>query len=407
MNFRISDFCHFVNGNNNLVALYNALTLGLVIVDKKTANVFHNARYKIISSDKIAFLRADGGDKLINQLVEHKLIFPLGQRPDLDDYGKIQTGLTCKRIGILYLLMTDACNLACTYCFVENAMPKGYKFSSMSEKTARLGVDLFISSLKRSHNIKEPQIIFYGGEPLTNLTTIEKTLMYIKQLKIDSELPDNTSITINTNGTLIDNKALSIFKGVENLNIAISLDGPKEIHDHSRSYHNGSGSYDDIMRGYQLLLEHGIQAGFCCTVTRYNVDHLEEIAKWFTEKLGVKSIGFNILIENKNVTDARGDTALYAQKAAQQIVNCFRYFRERGIYEDRIMRKVNAFVDGYIYYHDCGGCGQQLVVSPDGMIGVCQAASGRSVATHMPSIWVCPPPRCRFAIQTREYLFAL
>lgn len=377
MNFRISDFCHFIDGSNNLVALFNALTLGIVIIDKESADLLRNADHKIIPSEKIELLRFNGGDVLIEQLIKHKLIFPLDDQTDTEDYEKIQAGLNCKRIGIVYLMMTDACNLGCNYCFVENAIPKGYKFSMMSEETARFGIDLFNRSVGRSTGIDEPQIIFYGGEPLINFTIVEKTLAYIRQLKKENKLPSNTSITINTNGTLIDNKVVQTLKDVENLNVAISLDGPKEIHDRCRRYCSGKGTFEDIMRGYKLLADNGIEAGFCCTITPYNVDKLEEIARWFVLELEAKSLGFNILIENDRVNEVFcQDMETYASKAARQIINCFRFFREHGVYEDRIMRKVNAFVEGYVYYHDCGGCGQQIVISPDGMVGVCQGYCG-------------------------------
>lgn len=372
MNLRISDFCHFVDGQNNLVAMYNALTLGMVIADNETASVFRNARHKIVTADEVETLRSNGGEQLMEQLLKHKLAFPLGERPDLQDYEKIQAGLDCKTVGVLYLLTTDACNLACKYCFVENAVPNGYKFTMMSEATAQSGVDLFAKTLQKSHAVEEPQIIFYGGEPLTNFAVIEKTLTYIALLKLEGALPQNTSITINTNGTLINDHIVSVLKNVENLNIAISVDGWKEIHDRCRSYHHKGGSYDDIMRGYRLLADNGIEAGFCCTISRYNVDKLDEIARWFVEEMHAKSLGFNIMIENLGPQDIRGNALEYAQKTTEQIIKCFRYFRERGIYEDRIMRKVNAFADGKVYYYDCGGCGQQLVVLPSGMVGVCQ-----------------------------------
>ena len=251
-------------------------------------------------------------------------------------------------------------------------MPQNYKFSTMNEETARFGIDLFAKSLSKSHGIEEPQVILYGGEPLANFTVVKNTVAYIKELKTKGVLPSNTSITINTNGTLINQEIAMVFKDVENLNIAISLDGPQEIHDAGRKYHNGKGSYSDIMRGYQILVDNGINAGFCCTINRYNIDHLEEIARWFVDELSVKSLGFNIMIESKGNEETQGDFEIYAKKAAYQIVRCFQFFREKGVYEDRIMRKVNAFVGGHVYYRDCGGCGEQIVVSPDGLIGVCQ-----------------------------------
>jgi len=376
MNFKVSEFCHFVDGKNNLVALYNALTLGIVILDKETTKILQEAKGGIISVKIIDLLNSNGENDLLSQLIKNKLIFPLEQNADLQDYAVIQTGLNCKKIGILYLLMTDACNLSCGYCFVENLMPSDYTFSKMTAEIARSGIDLFAKALEKSSGIEEPQIIFYGGEPLANFTVVQEALEYIARAKADGRIPGNTSITINTNGTLINDNIAAALKRIDNLNLAISLDGPREIHNICRPYHNGTGSYDDVMRGYQCLRNNGIEAGFCCTINRHNVEQLHQIASWFMDELGAKSLGFNILIENYKVNGMRGDVKYYAELTAQKIIDCFRLFREKGIYEDRIMRKVNAFVDGHIYYHDCGGCGQQIVMSPNGMVGVCQGYLG-------------------------------
>ena len=372
MNARISDFCHFVRGENRLAAIYNALTLGIVITEEEIVEVLETICIEgcVITHDQLEKLKERGGEQLTQELFKHKIIIPLNDRRDIADYSKIQGGLDCKRIGIIYLLTTDFCNLACSYCFVENAMPQNHKFSMMSEEVARSGIDIFSRTLKKSYGVEEPQIIFYGGEPLINISVIENTLQYIAQCKRTDKLPNNTSITINTNGTLVNDRVVTTLKNVENLSVAISLDGPKHIHDACRPYHRKTGTFEHVIRGYELLRTNGIRVGFCCTVSRHNVDQLENIARWFVEKFGIESIGFNIMIggpEHKNEKDFDE----YARKTSKQLINCFRFFRECGVYEDRIMRKVNAFVDGNIYYHDCGGCGQQIVVAPDGLIGVC------------------------------------
>lgn len=376
MNYRISEFCHFVSGENGFVALYNALTLGVVIVTEQIADVLKSAKGGILSSGSFSFLNEQEKDDLFEQLKKNKLCFSLGEKTDLEDYLQIQKGLDCKKIGILYLLTTDLCNLACRYCFVESEMQEEYQFSTMEVETVRMGIDLFVKALDESHGIEEPQIILYGGEPLINLPAIKEAIQYINQLKKAGKLAKNTSITLNTNGVLITEEVIKVLKQAENLNVAISLDGPKQINDQCRVYHSGSGTYDDILKAYRLLSSHGIGVGFCCTINKFNIDELEEISKWFVEELKAESVGFNMLIENCNIQEIRGSAEEYAEKTAQKIINCFKYFRQQGVYEDRIMRKVNAFVDGYVYYHDCGGCGQQLVVSPDGMVGVCQGYCG-------------------------------
>lgn len=58
------------------------------------------------------------------------------------------------------------------------------------------------------------------------------------------------------------------------------------------------------------------------------------------------------------------------------MIECFKIACERGIHEARIMRKVRVFVDKIIYDRDCCGCGKQIVILPNGKIGVCHAYSG-------------------------------
>ena len=61
----------------------------------------------------------------------------------------------------------------------------------------------------------------------------------------------------------------------------------------------------------------------------------------------------------------------YVDKATSGLIDYFEKARLDGIYEERIMRKVKVFVWGDIYPCDCGACGRQFVVSPDGQIGIC------------------------------------
>ena len=82
MNYRISDFCHQVPGDNGFVALYNALTLGVVIVEKKIAYFLASAPGKIFSIHEADSIAGDETNSLLKQLKKQRLIFPLGRRRD-------------------------------------------------------------------------------------------------------------------------------------------------------------------------------------------------------------------------------------------------------------------------------------------------------------------------------------
>ena len=65
----------------------------------------------------------------------------------------------------------------------------------------------------------------------------------------------------------------------ECVNVVLSLDGRKEVHDRLRRYLNGRGSYDDIVPKFQKLVKARGGRGYYMrgTYTHYNTDFTEDI----------------------------------------------------------------------------------------------------------------------------------
>lgn len=62
----------------------------------------------------------------------------------------------------------------------------------------------------------------------------------------------------------------------------------------------------------------------------------------------------------------------YNEKANQSLIKAFEIFRKQGIYEDRIMRKVDSFTKKEVYPFDCGCAGgNQITIAPNGDVGIC------------------------------------
>ncbi len=62
------------------------------------------------------------------------------------------------------------------------------------------------------------------------------------------------SFSITTNGTLLTREIAGFLK--ENgVTVCLSIDGPREIQDRNRPYASGRGSYEDVTRGIELLME--------------------------------------------------------------------------------------------------------------------------------------------------------
>ncbi|OGF26655.1 hypothetical protein A2477_03230 [Candidatus Falkowbacteria bacterium RIFOXYC2_FULL_47_12] len=368
---RLSDFCHIEAVGNGTFVLYNALTAGVLFVEGAIAQLLRNAAGNIFALDDIP-LSEHQRNIFSAALLERRLAFPVGQRLDLEDYQKMQKLLQGNGIGILYLLLADGCNLACKYCYIENAIPLTHVFSTMTQDTAEAALQSFARVV--AQDIEEPQVILYGGEPLLNKSVLYWVINRVVALKQESVLPEKTGITINTNGTLIDQTFISFVKG-KNIQISISLDGKQDAHDMMRCYRDGSGSFENVMNACKQMRNNGVDFGFSVTVTKANIEHMEEIILWLHEEFQINSIGFNIVIDrNEELLGMSED--VFADKLTQQLIQCFKLCREKGIYEDRIMRKVDAFIKGYPYLYDCGAPGDQMVVTPQGMVGVCQAFCG-------------------------------
>ena len=244
----------------------------------------------------------------------------------------------------------------------------------MTTEVAKLGIDTFVKALLGNppSNKVVPQVIFYGGEPLINFDCLLFALEYIKSLQQSQTLPENLTLTINTNASLVIPKIARTL-AEHRVRASISIDGMPEVHDSQRVFRSGKGTFEATERGLRLLQEAGVETSVSFTITWNNLGHIEESLLWLVNELGIKSLGFNIHRDSEMIKVE--NSPIFAREVSDALIKCFKLARELGIYEDRMMRKVKAFVAGQPYLNDCGGCGQQVVVSPNGELGVCHVLS--------------------------------
>jgi len=118
----------------------------------------------------------------------------------------------------------------------------------------------------------------HGGEPLTrdleyfeNIFRLERS--YLREKKVHN--------SIQTNGILIDENFISFFKrsneNGEILNLGVSIDGPREVHDHFRKFRNGKDSHNIIMKNLELLSDNNIKfdiLSVCSDIALENISML-------------------------------------------------------------------------------------------------------------------------------------
>jgi uncharacterized protein len=151
-----------------------------------------------------------------------------------------------KGITITVVLNLD-CNFDCVYCY--EGSKKGNRF--MTEETA----DYLVSFAKSKFvpGMKHLTLVFYGGEPLLSKSIIRRIASGMKPFA-EAQGAAYVSSMI-TNGSLFTRKAASELAELGLTSIRTTLDGPAHLHDGSRPFKGGNGSFSTIVENIKETLD--------------------------------------------------------------------------------------------------------------------------------------------------------
>lgn len=352
-----SPFLYQFDIDSDHVALFHSIDLDLLFMRRQSLASLSKTIH--CGTNNIALL-ADS--KNYDPIFRRKNIFVRNLASEWKKLFTLRESLLGRpRITMLYLLLTLDCNFRCNYCYLKNTT-NGY----MSHESAESAIDSFISTSGIEDRLL---IIFYGGEPLLNFTVLKHSVEYATNVcQTYRKKEELIHFQLVTNGSLLNTEIVH-FLSDHNIPVAVSLDGPQPINDQQRKYRNGRGSFQDTLRGIHLLRHNGVKFSISCTIGDHNLSRLPEVFLWLHRHLGTSEIGLNIL-QGKPLTPTN---ARLINKITESIIHCFTIARDLNIYEQRIMRTVSAFVNKEVYPFDCGGCGRQIVITPDGSYGPCPA----------------------------------
>jgi uncharacterized protein len=183
------------------------------------------------------------------------------------------------------------CNLNCTYCFFlsKETLYPGSRFRMADDV-----LEAYLRQLLESHREPEVAVAWQGGEPtLMGLDFFKRAVALVDQLKRPDQRIQHT---IQTNGTKLDDDWCAFFKA-NNFLVGLSVDGPKEIHDTYRVDKGGRGTFDAVMRGWELLRRHAVDVNILCTVHDANQDRPLEVYRFFRDSIGAEYFQFIPIIE--------------------------------------------------------------------------------------------------------------
>ncbi|MCG8346931.1 MAG: radical SAM protein [Chloroflexales bacterium] len=275
---------------------------------------------------------------------------------------------------IAWLHVTNACNLRCTYCYVDK------NAEAMSPEVAFAAVDKVFQSA-RSHGYRRVSLKYAGGEASLNLPLVAEMHTYARSqaAAFGIELRG----VVLSNGVGLTRHKLQVIKDLD-LCLMISLDGPQAFHDAQRPRLGGQGSFNAVIASIERAQALGLTLTISITVTGASVGGLPPLVAWLLER----ELHFTLNFYRECEPSVRfRELQLEEQRLIDGMRAAYREVERRlprysllGCLLDRANLSVS-------HQHTCAAGENYLVIDHHGRIAKCQM----ELASPVTSIWADDP----------------
>ena len=281
-------------------------------------------------------------------------------------------------LSTIVLNTNTGCNLSCTYCYKEDLETPANGVKMDFDTAVRSCEMLFREGAGRERF----NIVFFGGEPLTNMALIRQVVDYAE--KRGAEMGKTIDFSLTTNATLLTEELVDWLDS-HRVGITISMDGPAALHDRNRRTVGGQGSYAVVAAKAKMALSRyssrPIGARVTCTSGVVDV-----VAIWdhMINELGFHEVGFApVTAANDSMFALNGD----------ELVELFANMKTLGrMYADvacaggnngfgNMHQLMTDLAEGTTKSLPCGAGVGLLAVDTGGGINLCHRFTGSDVPT--------------------------
>ena len=146
----------------------------------------------------------------------------------------------------------------------------------MSDET----LELYVKQYIEAQDVPQVDFAWQGGEPTLMGVDFFRRAVELQQQYADGKLVTNA---FQTNGILLDDE-WGEFLAENKFLIGLSIDGPREYHDHYRVDKGQKPTYDRVYAGLQMLKKHGVEFNTLTVLQNHNADHPLEIYRFLREE---------------------------------------------------------------------------------------------------------------------------
>ena len=218
--------------------------------------------------------------------------------------------------------ITRTCNLRCIHCYAD---------SHAERYPGELNWEQCCAVIDDLADYKVNALLLSGGEPLLH--------PQLPQL-LERATGRGLKVTISTNGTRITPELAGLFKKLGVAYVGISLDGIGAVHDKFRGV---QGAFEGAIRGFRLCEEVGQKTGLRLTLTRNNVQCMEQILG-FIEQEGIQRVCFYHLVPTGRGVDVASLKPEEARAAMDMLIDRAEAWHKSG--QTRELLTVTQPADG-------------------------------------------------------------
>jgi len=173
----------------------------------------------------------------------------------------------------------NVCNFQCRICSSKSSS----RIAAEENNTRALELGKWIRNADNLWDevIRNPQIRYFdfaGGEPL-----LDKEHLRALKFMIDQGIANEISLHYNTNGSVINDKLLDVWKNFKQVDVAVSIDDLGERFNYQRPGVDKRWNWELVNKNVQYIKQHksnNIQLSMHTAISTLNAYYLPELADW-------------------------------------------------------------------------------------------------------------------------------
>jgi uncharacterized protein len=203
-------------------------------------------------------------------------------------------------IDLLVIQPTPFCNIDCKYCYLPDRNSKAV----VSRGTLhRLFSQVFASEWLGNRL----SVVWHAGEPMVLPIDFYRDAFAL----VDRLKPGGLALmhSFQTNGTLIDDAWCAFFLET-GINLGVSIDGPRHIHDRNRVMRSGRGTFDKTIAGIRLLRRHRVPFHVISVLSAPGLAAPRDLFDFYVAE-GIERVCFNVEeSEGGHVSESFGEAGV-------------------------------------------------------------------------------------------------